>query len=107
MPTGVTPEGAYGSGWTCSAPSGQVITCTNSSAPFAAGTSLPALTVEGIVTASGVTSATIQSGTNATASSADGNPGIRQHRDRGHGAHGPVGRHRQPDLGDALRAGTP
>ena len=40
MPAGVTPEGAYGSGWTCAAPSGQVITCTNSSTPFAAGTSL-------------------------------------------------------------------
>ena len=75
LPTGVTPVGAYGSGWTCSAPSGQVITCTNSSTPFAAGVSLPALTVEGIVTASGVTSSTIQSGTVATASSADGNPG--------------------------------
>src|SRR3984957_12183820 len=76
MPAGVTPTGAYGSGWTCSAPSGQVITCTNSSTPFAAGTSLPALTVEGIVTASGVTSTTIQSGSKATASSTDGNPGL-------------------------------
>src|SRR3984957_10457677 len=75
MPAGVTPVGAYGSGWTCAAPSGQVITCTNSATPFAAGTSLPALTVEGIVTASGVTSSAIQSGTVATASSSDATPG--------------------------------
>ncbi len=74
-PTGVTPVGAYGSGWTCGSPSGQVITCTDSSTPFAAGSSLPAITVEGIVTASGVTSSTIQSGTVATASSSDANPG--------------------------------
>ncbi len=76
MPAGVTPVGAYGSGWTCSAPSGQVITCVNSSTPFAAGTSLPPLTVQGIVTASGVTSSTIQSGSKATASSIDGNPAL-------------------------------
>ncbi|HEX4094086.1 MAG TPA: fibronectin type III domain-containing protein [Trebonia sp.] len=75
MPAGVTPVGAYGTGWTCAAPSGQVITCTDSATPFAAGASLPAITVEGIVTASGVTSSTIQSGTVVTASSADGSPG--------------------------------
>ena len=33
MPAGVTPVGAYGSGWTCGAPSGQVITCTDSADP--------------------------------------------------------------------------
>jgi len=76
MPAGVTPVGAFGSGWTCAPPSGQVITCTNSAAPFAAGTSLPQLTVHGIVTAPGVTSSTIQSGSKATASSVDGNPGL-------------------------------
>ena len=75
LPAGVTPVGAYGSGWTCAPPSGQVITCTDSAAPFAAGTSLPALTVEGIATASGVTSSTIQSGSVVTASSVDANPG--------------------------------
>ena len=53
-----------------------MVTCTDSATPFAAGTSLPAITVEGIVTASGVTSSTIQSGSKATASSADGNPGL-------------------------------
>src|ERR1700733_3722920 len=61
LPAGVTPVAAYGSGWTCSPPSGQVIPCTDSAAPFAAGASLPPLTVEGIVTASGVTSSTILS----------------------------------------------
>ena len=76
MPAGVTPVGAYGSGWTCAAPSGQVITCTNSATPFAAGISLPPITLEGIVTASGLTSATIQSGSKATVSSSDGNPGL-------------------------------
>jgi large repetitive protein len=76
MPSGVTPEGAYGSGWTCAAPSGQVITCTDSSTPFAAGSSLPAITMEGIVTASGVTASAIASGTVATASSTDGSPGF-------------------------------
>ena len=76
LPAGVTPVGAYGSGWTCAAPSGQTITCTDSATPFAAGTSLPAITVEGIVTTSGVTASTVQSGTTVTASSSDGNPGI-------------------------------
>ena len=76
MPAGVTPVGAYGSGWTCGSPSGQTITCTNSATPFAAGTSLPAITVQGIVTSSSVTASTIQSGSTVTASSSDGDPGI-------------------------------
>ncbi len=74
LPAGVTPVGAYGTGWNCAAPTGQVITCTDSNAPFAAGSTLPPITVEGIVTTSGVTSGTVQSSTTATASSADGNP---------------------------------
>ncbi|MCW2935594.1 MAG: hypothetical protein JWM19_6556, partial [Actinomycetia bacterium] len=75
MPTGVIPVGAYGPGWTCAAPSGQVITCTDSATPFAAGTSLPVLTVQAIVTGSGVTSSTIQSSTVVTSSSSDAIPG--------------------------------
>ena len=75
LPAGVKPVGAYGSGWTCGAPSGQTITCTDSATPFAAGSSLPAITVEGIVTGSGVTASSIQSGTTVTASSSDGSPG--------------------------------
>ncbi|HEY6787629.1 MAG TPA: hypothetical protein VI365_09990, partial [Trebonia sp.] len=75
MPTGVIPVGAYGPGWTCAAPSGQTITCTDSATPFAAGSSLPMLTVQAIVTGSGVTSAVIQSSTVVTASSGDAVPG--------------------------------
>ena len=63
LPAGVTPVGAYGFGWTCAAPSGQTITCTDGATPFAAGASLPAITVQGIVTTSGVTASTVQSGT--------------------------------------------
>jgi uncharacterized repeat protein (TIGR01451 family) len=76
LPTGVVPVGAYASGWTCGSPSGQTITCTDSATPFAAGTALPAITVEAIVTSSGVTASTIQSSSTVTASSSDGNPGI-------------------------------
>jgi large repetitive protein len=76
MPAGVVPVGAYGSGWTCGSPAGQTVTCTDSATPFAAGVSLPAVTVEGIVTNSSVTAGTIQSGSTVTASSSDGNPGI-------------------------------
>jgi uncharacterized repeat protein (TIGR01451 family) len=74
LPAGVTPAGAYGTGWTCAPMSGQTITCTYSTTPVNAGTTLPPIIVNGIVTASGMTAATIQSGTTATASSADGNP---------------------------------
>ena len=66
--------GAYGTGWVCSAPSSRSITCTNFATPFAAGATLPPLTVVGIVTGTGVTSAQIQSGTVVTASSNDGDP---------------------------------
>ncbi|GAA0996316.1 hypothetical protein GCM10009555_091900 [Acrocarpospora macrocephala] len=78
LPTGVVPVGAFGSGWTCQAPSGQKITCTNSSTPFAAGTTLPSITVVGIVTGSSVTPSLIQSSSIAVASSNDANPAIAQ-----------------------------
>ncbi|MEU4829853.1 putative Ig domain-containing protein [Streptosporangium sp. NPDC023615] len=74
LPAGTVPVGAYGTGWVCSAPSSRSITCTNFATPFAGGTTLPPLTVVGIVTGTGVTSAQIQSGTVVTASSSDGNP---------------------------------
>ncbi|MEO5875128.1 MAG: hypothetical protein ABIQ26_09050, partial [Streptosporangiaceae bacterium] len=76
LPAGVVPVGAFGSGWVCQAPVGQKITCTNSDAPFAAGTVLPTITVVGIVTGSSVTPALIQSTSTATASSIDANPAI-------------------------------
>ncbi|MEU4338486.1 fibronectin type III domain-containing protein [Micromonospora lupini] len=75
-PTGVVPVGAFGSGWVCAAPSGQTITCTNSNGPFANGTSLPPISVVGIVTGSTVTPAIIQTQSTVTASSIDANPGI-------------------------------
>ncbi|MFI6235468.1 putative Ig domain-containing protein [Micromonospora sp. NPDC050784] len=75
-PTGVVPVGAFGSGWVCAAPSGQSITCTNSNGPFANGTSLPPISVVGIVTGSNVTPAIIQTQSTVTASSIDANPGI-------------------------------
>ncbi|GAB1820096.1 DUF7927 domain-containing protein [Herbidospora sp. RD11066] len=76
VPAGVVPVGAFGNGWVCAAPSGQKITCTNSSSPFPSGTTLPPVTVVGIVTGSAVTPTTVQNGSTVTASSNDGNPGI-------------------------------
>lgn len=74
LPTGVTPTGGYGSGWTCAAPVGQKITCTSSTVPVKAGAALPSLTITGTVTGSNVTAATIQSNSIVTASSNDANP---------------------------------
>ncbi|WP_157555993.1 DUF7507 domain-containing protein [Herbidospora yilanensis] len=76
LPAGVVPVGAFGAGWVCGAPSGQKITCTNSGTPFAGGTTLPTITVVGIVTGSSVTPSTVQTGSTVTVSSNDGNPGI-------------------------------
>ena len=70
LPTGVLPAGASGPGWVCGAPSGQQISCTNSTSPFTSGT----ITVNGVVNSTGVTPAPIQSSTSAVASSGDANP---------------------------------
>jgi len=70
LPSGVLPVGASGPGWVCGAPSGQQISCTNSTSPFTSGT----ITVNGVVTSSSVTPALIQSSTSAVASSADASP---------------------------------
>ncbi|WP_214109611.1 DUF7927 domain-containing protein [Acrocarpospora catenulata] len=78
VPSGVVPLGAYGTGWTCQAPSGQQITCTNNNAPYTAGTTLQPVTVVGIVTGSSVTPALIQSSSTVTASSNEANPDIAQ-----------------------------
>ena len=78
--------GAYGTGWVCAAPSGRSVTCTNSNGPFAAGATLPPITVVGIVTGSSVTPALIQTTTVATASSIDANPGLLVVDDRGDAA---------------------
>ncbi|MGD0608399.1 MAG: Ig domain-containing protein, partial [Streptosporangiaceae bacterium] len=70
LPTGVLPVGAFGTGWVCAAPSGQSISCTNSTSPFTSGT----ITVNGVVTSSSITAAQVQSSTTAVASSSDASP---------------------------------
>jgi len=70
LPSGVVPVGASGPGWVCGAPSGQQITCTDSTSPFTSGT----FTVNGIVTSGSVTPAMIHAGSTAAASSSDGVP---------------------------------
>ena len=61
-----------GTGWVCGAPSGQQISCTNSTSPFTSGT----ITVNGVVTSSSLTSALVQAGSTATASSGDASPAV-------------------------------
>ncbi|GAA2014282.1 DUF11 domain-containing protein [Nakamurella flavida] len=73
VPTGIRPVSAAGSGWVCQAPSGQSVTCTTSATSFPAGTSLPPVTINAVVTSASVTSATIATST-TTVSSTDGNP---------------------------------
>jgi uncharacterized repeat protein (TIGR01451 family) len=70
LPPGVVPVGASGTGWVCGAPSGQQVSCTNSTSPFTSGT----ITVNGVVNSAAVTPALIQSSTSALASSNDANP---------------------------------
>src|SRR6202041_3061465 len=72
LPSGVLPVGASGTGWVCGAPSGQQISCTNSTSPFTSGT----ITVNGVVNSSGVTPALIQTSSSAVASSSDANPAM-------------------------------
>jgi hypothetical protein len=70
LPSGVVPVGASGPGWVCGAPSGQQISCTDSTSPFTSGT----ITVNAIVTSTSMTTAVIKSAT-AVASSSDADPG--------------------------------
>jgi Putative Ig domain/Bacterial lectin len=70
LPSGVVPVGASGVGWVCGAPSGQQISCTNSTSPFTSGT----ITVNGVVTSSSVTPALVQSSTTAVVSSGNADP---------------------------------
>ena len=72
LPAGVLPVGASGTGWVCGAPSGQQISCTNSTSPFTGG----AIWVNGVVTSSSLTPALVQAGSTATASSADASPAV-------------------------------
>ncbi|HSZ31086.1 MAG TPA: hypothetical protein VK784_15190, partial [Pseudonocardiaceae bacterium] len=70
VPSGVLPVGASGPGWVCGAPSGQQISCTNSTSPFTSGT----ITVNAVVTSSSVTPALVQTASSAIASSGDAAP---------------------------------
>src|SRR3984885_5466715 len=70
VPSGVLPVGASGPGWVCGTPSGQQISCTNSTSPFTSGT----ITVNAVVTSSSVTPAIIQTASSAIASSGDAAP---------------------------------
>src|SRR3984893_2422726 len=72
LPAGVLPVAASGTGWVCGAPSGQQISCTNSTSPFSSGT----ITVNGVVTSSSLTPALVQAGSTATASSGDASPAV-------------------------------
>lgn len=71
VPTGLKVLGASGSGWSCAAPSGQSITCTNSAGPFAAGSTLTPVTITAMATTA-VTAATVQSASVVTSSSDTG-----------------------------------
>ena len=70
LPSGVLPVAASGPGWVCGVPSGQQISCTNSTSPFTSGT----ITVNGVVNSTAVTPALIQTSTSAVASSGDASP---------------------------------
>jgi large repetitive protein len=101
LPAGVVPLGAFGTGWVCQAPSGQSISCTNSNTPFAGGTSLPAITVVAIVTSTGVTPASVQSGTTATVSASDAVAGAASSAPAGTLGTAPVGVTVSPASGPA------
>ena len=74
MPIGVVPLGAYGTGWVCQAPVGQVVTCTTTASSFDAPIVLPVVNVVATVTGSNVASSLIQRSSPATAASVDANP---------------------------------
>lgn len=74
VPSGVTPLGAYGTGWTCGAPSGQTVTCTTTGTSFANGAALPVINVVAVVTGGNVTPAGVQSGSTSAVSSENAGP---------------------------------
>ena len=71
VPANVKPLAASGTGWVCSSPVGQTISCSNANGPFAAGSSLAPVTVTAVATGV-VTQSTIQGSTVVTASSEAG-----------------------------------
>ncbi|MCL4215331.1 MAG: DUF11 domain-containing protein, partial [Gemmatimonadales bacterium] len=74
LPAGLTPVSAAGTGWTCPAPSGQVITCTRASV-LASGASYPAITVTVNVSGTAPASVTNRAWVSGGGEPA-GNPGI-------------------------------
>jgi hypothetical protein len=106
LPTGVVPLGAFGTGWVCQPPNGQTITCTNSSAPFLAGASLPPITVVAIVTGTGVTPGAVQSGTSVTASASEAVTGSALTAPAGAVGPTPTGVTASPDLGPTAGGNT-
>ncbi len=102
LPAGVLPVGASGPGWTCGAPSGQQISCTNSTSPFTSGT----ITVNAVVNSGSVTPALIQSATSAVASSGDASPAMSSSAPAGTVPTAPVVTAVTPTNGPAAAAAT-
>lgn len=96
LPPGVVPVAGFGVGWVCQPPSGQVMTCTNSTVPFPSGATLPTLTITAIVTTGTITPAIVQNDSVVTAFSADASavtgsePGWQSTGDVPLRVHGPV-----------------
>ena len=74
VPTGVTPVAPSARGGRARPPLDQSVTCTTTGSSFTAGSTLPPITVEAIVTVANLTAATVRSGSTTRASSADANP---------------------------------
>jgi large repetitive protein len=72
VPAGLLPVSATGTGWVCGAPSGQQISCTNSTSPFTGGT----ITVNAVVGNSSVSPTLIQTASSVVASSSDAAPAM-------------------------------
>ncbi|CUU59674.1 conserved repeat domain-containing protein [Parafrankia irregularis] len=106
VPVNVVPVGAFGSGWVCEAPSGRNISCTNSNAPFAAGTSLPPITVVAIVTGSGVTPSLIQTTSVSTVGAGDVAPGYTSSTTAGTVPSAPTGLAITPTSGSVSGGGS-
>ena len=71
LPQNVNAVSAYGTGWTCGAPTGRQISCTSSANPFTSGT----ITVNGVIAANTVTPAQAATGA-VVAFSADASAGF-------------------------------
>ena len=106
VPAGVTPAGAYGTGWTCADPSGQTITCTSTATSFTNGTTLSPINVVGIVTGSSVTASTVQNGSTSAVSSENANPATATTTTAGTRPTAPSGISLSPASGSTSGGGT-